>query len=119
MPQVIPDESRAAVQGYNEDDCRSTEALRDWLERQRAALVQQGHDIPRPEAKGAAASKHVSDLVGRQEAMRARLLAGLAPEASQTGHPDHPRWLLACKRPANAVLTADAGCPESRSSRRD
>jgi predicted RecB family nuclease len=95
VPQAIPGESRTAVQGYNEDDCRSTEALRYWLEGQRAALIEQGRDIPRPVPKEAEASKQVSDLVGRQEAMRASLLAGLSLEASEAGHPDHPRWLLA------------------------
>jgi predicted RecB family nuclease len=95
VPQAIPEESRAAVQGYNEDDCRSTEALRDWLEGLRAGLVEQGHEIQRPQLKDADASKQVSELVGRQEAMRGRLLAGLPAEASQPEHPDHPPWLLA------------------------
>jgi uncharacterized protein len=30
--QAVPAETRDAVAGYNKDDCRSTEALRDWLE---------------------------------------------------------------------------------------
>jgi uncharacterized protein len=94
-PQAIPEESRAAVQAYNEDDCRSTESLRDWLEKQRADLVAQGHAIARPQPKEADASKQVSDLVGRQEASRARLLGGLPPDAAEPEHPDHPGWLLA------------------------
>src|SRR5207247_2974238 len=43
------DESRRVVAGYNEDDCRSTLALRDWLEERRsemAAIV--GSALPRP-----------------------------------------------------------------------
>jgi predicted RecB family nuclease len=40
---------RAAVLQYNEDDCRSARALRDYLEAQRAALVAGGVDVPRPE----------------------------------------------------------------------
>lgn len=39
---------RAAVLQYNEDDCRSARALRDYLEAQRAALVASGVDVPRP-----------------------------------------------------------------------
>ncbi len=34
-PDAITSEIREAVQGYNEDDCRSTEGLRDWLEKLR------------------------------------------------------------------------------------
>ena len=33
---------------YNADDCFSTRSLRDWLERERQALEQAGHRIPRP-----------------------------------------------------------------------
>jgi predicted RecB family nuclease len=37
------------VRGYNEDDCRSTLALRDWLEMRRADLAAQiGGALPRP-----------------------------------------------------------------------
>ena len=52
-PAAIPDEARAAVEAYNADDCRSTEALRDWLERLRAELVAQGTAVPRPSRKTA------------------------------------------------------------------
>ncbi|MCL4813490.1 MAG: TM0106 family RecB-like putative nuclease, partial [Vicinamibacteraceae bacterium] len=43
--EVIPEEVRAAVQGYNRDDCRSTQALRDWLERLRAELEAEGTSV--------------------------------------------------------------------------
>ena len=32
------DAARATIRGYNEDDCRSTLALRDWLEQRRVDL---------------------------------------------------------------------------------
>ena len=38
LDEITP-EVRRAVAGYNEDDCRSTLELRDWLERLRADLV--------------------------------------------------------------------------------
>ena len=35
--------------GYNEDDCRATLALRDWLEERRAELAERlGQELPRP-----------------------------------------------------------------------
>jgi len=37
------------IAGYNEDDCRATLALRDWLEQRRAELAARlGEDLPRP-----------------------------------------------------------------------
>ena len=39
------------VAGYNEDDCRATLALRDWLEGRRVELsARLGQELPRPEA---------------------------------------------------------------------
>src|ERR1700680_4039056 len=45
----LPADVRTAMEGYNEDDCRSTASLRDWLESQRAKLESGGTVIPRPE----------------------------------------------------------------------
>jgi predicted RecB family nuclease len=92
---TIPPETRAAVEGYNHDDCRSTAALRDWLEGLRTHALAGGVDIPRPRPKEDAAPERVGDLEARQQAARARLLDGLALDAATPGHPDHPRWLLA------------------------
>jgi len=42
-------ESKQVVAGYNEDDCRATLALRDWLEARRAELAERlGEKPPRP-----------------------------------------------------------------------
>ena len=42
-------ERRRVVAGYNEDDCRATLALRDWLEGRRAELAERlGQELPRP-----------------------------------------------------------------------
>ncbi len=43
-------ETRAIVEGYNEDDCRAALALRDWLEERRVDLAKRlGHEVPRPQ----------------------------------------------------------------------
>lgn len=43
------DETRAIIAGYNEDDCRATLALRDWLEERRVDLAEQvGDPVRRP-----------------------------------------------------------------------
>ena len=42
-------EERRVVAGYNEDDCRATLALRDWLEERRSELAARlGEELPRP-----------------------------------------------------------------------
>jgi len=94
-PDAVPAESRAAVQDYNEDDCRSTAALRDWLETLRAERLAAGDDVPRPEAKPPEPPPAISALEQAEHAATARLLAGLPPEAHAPSHPQHPRWLLA------------------------
>ncbi|MEZ5293441.1 MAG: TM0106 family RecB-like putative nuclease [Vicinamibacterales bacterium] len=91
----VPHATRDAVVGYNRDDCRSTQALRDWLERLRAGLEAGGTPVARPAPKDDQAPEDVGDLEARQQAARQRLLDGLSPEASLPSHPDHPRWLLA------------------------
>jgi predicted RecB family nuclease len=94
-PEAITDEIRTAVQGYNEDDCRSTLALRDWLETLRSAAIADGKDVPRPIVEEKERSADFKELQLRAQAVRRRLLEGLPPEAAQAGHPEHHLWLLA------------------------
>ena len=94
-PDAIDEEIRAAVQGYNADDCRSTEGLRHWLETLRDEAIAAGEQVPRPAPEDGDPSAAVSALQQEVAALRARLLDGLAPEAHDPVHPDHARWLLA------------------------
>ena len=94
-PDAITSEIRDAVQGYNEDDCRSTEALRDWLETLRAEWERNGTAVPRPTEPEDKASDTIAGIKAEVEVLRLALLAGLPPEASQPSDPNHPRWLLA------------------------
>ena len=54
--EIIKDEDRTIVQGYNRDDCLSTWQLRDWLETLRAELINAGAVIDRPLPKPGDAS---------------------------------------------------------------
>lgn len=94
-PGVIADDVREMVRGYNQDDCRSTEALRDWLERLRADVCAAGTEVPRPEVQDDKPNEKVREMEARQQAARARLLDGLPPEAANPDHAQHPYWLLA------------------------
>jgi hypothetical protein len=65
------------VAGYNEDDCRATLALRDWLEGRRAELTERlGQELSRPvsAAKPAAAEDPETARI------RSALLAGVSAE---------------------------------------
>jgi hypothetical protein len=72
-------EQRRVVAGYNQDDCRATLALRDWLEERRVELAERlGQELPRPvfaEKLGAAEDPETARI-------RSALLAGVSAETS-------------------------------------
>jgi predicted RecB family nuclease len=70
----------AAIAAYNEDDCRATLALRDWL------LARRPDDGPWPEVVAPRERDGATvAVVGAREALRAALLDGAGP--------GEPRWL--------------------------
>ena len=83
---------RRVVAGYNEDDCRATLALRDWLEERRAELAGRlGEDLPRPvfaEKPGAPEDPEVARI-------RAALQTGVSAETSERTDEQQARALLA------------------------
>jgi uncharacterized protein len=87
--------ARAAVEGYNRDDCRSVLELRRWLESLRAQQVAGGAEIPRPPLEPDAPSEEVSARQQRVNALRERLLAGVPDEAEQRTPDQQAAWLLA------------------------
>lgn len=86
---------RAVVEGYNRDDCRSTWALRDWLEARRAELLASGAALPRPEPVAGEASEGTADWVARIEPVMAQLLKGVPDDPVERSAEQHGRWLLA------------------------
>ena len=85
-------ERRRVVAGYNEDDCRATLALRDWLEERRAELAGRlGEGLPRPvftEKPQVAEDPEVARI-------RSALLAGVSAETSGRTGEEQARALLA------------------------
>ncbi len=94
-PDAITKEIRDVVQGYNEDDCKSTLALRNWLEELRAGSIATGVDVPRPTIEEKERRQDQKELQIRAQVARARLLEDLPAEAATPSHPSHARWLLA------------------------
>jgi predicted RecB family nuclease len=92
----VTGEVRAAVEGYNRDDCRSAAELRRWLEALRAAeIAEGGHDIARPPLEPDAPNDNVRDRQQRINALRARLVAGVPGERVDRTADEHARYLLA------------------------
>ena len=89
------EELRVQIEGYNRDDCLSTLHLRNWLEEQRAALLEElDEQLPRPTARNpeetedSEAQKAVNELA-------AALVAGLPESTAEMSADQHGRWLLA------------------------
>jgi uncharacterized protein len=93
-PGLVPGEAKTAVERYNRDDCRSTRALRDWLEQLRAEAAIRT-EVPRPTPTDAAPKEKVSALDRDVEALRARLLDGVPADADDRTREQQVRWLLA------------------------
>ncbi|MCC6996189.1 MAG: TM0106 family RecB-like putative nuclease [Deltaproteobacteria bacterium] len=88
--------TREAVEGYNQDDCLSTLALRDWLEARRVeAATATGAPLPRPAVPAPTISDDRAEDLGKVAALHARLTDGLAADATQRTPAQQAQWLLA------------------------
>ena len=92
---AVADTLKASIEHYNRDDCRSTRALRDWLETLRVRAIADGHAIARPTAKPPEPPDKVSELSARVEELRAQLLADVPDDSQQRSDEQQTRWLLA------------------------
>ena len=91
----IPENDKAAIKGYNRDDCASTPRLRDWLEAVRASLIAKGAVIDRPVPKPAEISEKLDDWQKRVAALVARLTDGVPDDVAERTAEQQARWLLA------------------------
>ena len=85
----------AIVEGYNQDDCLATEALRRWLEGLRASVVAGGQAFARPEPKDTTASAQVTAQQARIAALFESLTLDVPAEPSERSAEQSARWLLA------------------------
>jgi uncharacterized protein len=86
---------KAAVLGYNRDDCRSASGLRDWLETLRSQLVSDGTDVPRPAGGDGAPNEKITDWLIKINALIARLTADVPADPGERTAEQQGRWLLA------------------------
>jgi predicted RecB family nuclease len=91
----ITDEARKTVQDYNEDDCRATENVRNWLETIRAGMITNGADLPRPVVKDTTPSENASAHKLRVAALFDALTWDLPSEPGDRTQEQAARWILA------------------------
>jgi predicted RecB family nuclease len=91
----VADADKAAIRGYNKDDCDSTAALREWLEVLRASLIAQGEVIERPVPKPAEISDKLGDWQKKVAALVSRLTNGIPDDVAERTAEQQARWLLA------------------------
>lgn len=91
----IPEGDKAAIRGYNLDDCASTEALRCWLETVRADVIADGAVIYRPAAPTSEISTELDEWQKRVAALVARLTDGVPDDVGERNAEQQARWLLA------------------------
>ena len=89
------DEQYKAMEGYNREDCESTAALRDWLEAERARLIEKGEKIARPGTKDGAPSDQLNERQQRVQALLERLTKDLPVDRGERSDLQQAQWLLA------------------------
>jgi uncharacterized protein len=89
------DKMKDVVMDYNEDDCRSSLHLRDWLEKLRTERIAKGEKIPRPETKSGEAGENVSAHQARIKPIYDELMRDLPFEREDRNDAQQALWLLA------------------------
>jgi hypothetical protein len=115
------DEPRRMVAGYNEDDCRATLALCDWLEERRTELAGRlDRDLPRPAVAEDAHAADNPDVARIKAALMAGVPAGRAdPEAVGEGTAGRSDRLASARGQTGLVAVllrphAEPGRPDRR-----
>ncbi len=91
----ISESIKSVVRAYNEDDCRSTLHLRDWLEELRCQVVNAGTEVPRPDLGDGTASENVTDWIIKVRELVGRLTAGVPDDFEERNEEQQARWILA------------------------
>jgi predicted RecB family nuclease len=93
--EELPAEVREALEGYNEEDCRSASSIRDWLESERQRLADSGVAIVRPGLGDGAPSEELDERQRRVEALVSELTQDVPNDAGARSPEQAARWILA------------------------
>jgi predicted RecB family nuclease len=91
----VPSETVAAVEGYNEDDCRATYALHQWLEKRRQELIESGETINRFQINDGQPTEKTQEEDTLSQQLFESLTSELPEERSVWTEQHKARWLLA------------------------
>jgi uncharacterized protein len=91
----ISEEIKTIVLSYNRDDCQSTAALRDWLERLRDELVSADKEMPRPGPGDGAPNEKITDWLVRVNSLVERLTVNVPVDRHDRDGEQQARWILA------------------------
>ena len=92
---AISTDIRAAVEGYNRDDVRSTRELQVWLEARRDEAIARGDEVPRPQVSDGKAPEEIGEREKRVADLRERLLAGVPVDRAERSPDQQVRYLIA------------------------
>jgi len=95
LEEAIPENLRETLEGYNREDCVSTGKLRDWLERERRKVVEEGASVPRFVDGDERASEELDDRQKRVAALVAKLVERIPADSSDRTEEEQAKWLLA------------------------
>jgi len=93
--EEVPEEIREVMEGYNREDCFSTAALRDWLEKERKKLEEGGANMPRFADRDEEASEELDERQKRVAALVEGLTAGIPADLKERSKEQQAQWLLA------------------------
>lgn len=91
----ISDQDRTIIEAYNQDDCASACALRDWLEGVRARLISDGASIERPAGESPEPTKEISERQRRVAALVETLTQDIPADAASRTAEQQARLILA------------------------
>ncbi|HTF19730.1 MAG TPA: TM0106 family RecB-like putative nuclease [Chryseolinea sp.] len=91
----VPPEVAETVERYNEDDCRATAALHDWLEEVRSQRLAAGEVFERPLLRTGEAGEEIENLETRSDQIFQSIVASLPEDRSLWQPTDQAMWLLA------------------------
>ncbi|MDE0672606.1 MAG: TM0106 family RecB-like putative nuclease [Caldilineaceae bacterium] len=94
-PQAITDENMKVVEDYNRDDCIAIHQLREWLERIRQILVDEGIDIERLQQQDAAASDNLTEWQAMIQTLARRIAGDITVTPPTEDRECTARWILA------------------------
>jgi len=93
--ETLDDKQRVAMEGYNREDCESTAGLRDWLETERAKLIDKGQKISRPVAGDPEPPEELNERQQRIKALAERLTKDVPVDRGERSDAQQAQWLLA------------------------